>query len=173
MSAESPWTYEIEVSALPSNGQSFELAPDAATRARLAKHAGVNAVQELSLKLDVKPTEAGAEATGELTGVVRQTCVVSLEEFDSPISEGIEVDFATDSVPPSEEDEDTEGQPDPIIDGKIDLGALASEFLILAIDPYPRKPGASLPNLPGADAENSAKASPFERLSGLKDRIKK
>jgi hypothetical protein len=34
-----------------------------------------------------------------------------------------------------------EEEPDPIVDGKIDLGALAAEFMILGLDPYPRKPG--------------------------------
>ena len=36
---------------------------------------------------------------------------------------------------------DDEDEPDPIIDGKIDLGALAAEFFALGLDPYPRKPG--------------------------------
>ncbi len=33
-------------------------------------------------------------------------------------------------------------QPDPIVGGHIDLGALAAEFLTLGLDPHPRKPGA-------------------------------
>jgi hypothetical protein len=37
-----------------------------------------------------------------------------------------------------------EDDPDPVIEGKIDLGALASEFFALGLDPYPRKPGAVL-----------------------------
>ena len=35
-----------------------------------------------------------------------------------------------------------EDDPDPVIDGKIDLGALTAEFFALGLDPYPRKPGA-------------------------------
>ena len=37
-----------------------------------------------------------------------------------------------------------EDEPDPVIDGKIDLGALTAEFFALGLDPYPRKPGAVL-----------------------------
>jgi hypothetical protein len=33
--------------------------------------------------------------------------------------------------------------PEPIVDGIIDLGAVTLEFLALALDPYPRKPGVS------------------------------
>ena len=36
-------------------------------------------------------------------------------------------------------------EPDLVTDGEIDLGELAAETLVLAIDPYPRKPGAVLP----------------------------
>ncbi len=32
--------------------------------------------------------------------------------------------------------------PEPIVNGFIDLGQLAAEFLVLGLDPYPRKPGA-------------------------------
>ena len=35
-----------------------------------------------------------------------------------------------------------EDPPEPIVNGAIDLGALAAEFLMLGLDPYPRKPGA-------------------------------
>lgn len=168
-----PWSYEIEVAAIPPEGQSFALKPDEATRERLAEIAEVVAIPSLTVQLEVRPAGAnGARVVGSLEGVVRQTCVVSLEEFDNAISEPIAVDFAVD--PEREGDpEDDEDLPDPIIDGKIDLGALATEFLILAVDPYPRKPGAELVVPAPAEPAPESKPSPFEQLSGLKDRIKK
>ncbi len=36
-----------------------------------------------------------------------------------------------------------EDPPELIEDGRIDLGAVAAEFLALGLDPYPRKPGVS------------------------------
>jgi uncharacterized metal-binding protein YceD (DUF177 family) len=174
MHAELPWTYEIEVATLPPGGQSFVLAPDEATRQKLAKHADVLAVPELKVTLEVRPTAAGVAVTGELAGVVQQRCVVSLDAFDNPVSEHIEVDFAADpGASASDDDEEDEELPDPIVDGKIDLGALAAEFLVLAVDPYPRKPGAELPNLAGEKPGNTTGGSPFEGLAGLKNRIKK
>ncbi len=176
MSAELPWSFEIEVAKLPPDGRSFVLVADEPTREHLAKYAEVLSIPELTVKLEARQTASGAKVTGELTGAVRQRCVLSLDEFDNPVSERIEVEYATDSaaaesdVSVEEEDED---RPDPIIDGKIDLGALAAEFLVLAVDPYPRKPGAELPNLPAEKAENISGKSPFAGLAGLKDRIKK
>jgi hypothetical protein len=50
-----------------------------------------------------------------------------------------------------------------MIGGRIDLGALATEFLMLAIDPYPRKPGATF-EAPAADPGGH----PFAALAALK-----
>ena len=60
------------------------------------------------------------------------------------------IDLAFEPAQPVAETADTEGQqqgvkwndPEPLVGGVVDLGALATEFLILGLDPYPRKPGA-------------------------------
>ena len=54
-----------------------------------------------------------------------------------------------------------EDGPDPLIGGVVDLGALAGEFLTLALDPYPRKPGAAFEEPAPAVPEES----PFSALS--------
>ncbi|PXW57977.1 YceD family protein [Chelatococcus asaccharovorans] len=71
--------------------------------------------------------------------------------------------------------------PDAIVDGTIDLGQLAAEYLALGLDPYPRKPGALfVPKAAGVEAGDDApseddevsvpvdKPSPFAALSRLK-----
>jgi pimeloyl-ACP methyl ester carboxylesterase len=56
-----------------------------------------------------------------------------------------------------------EDEPDPIIDGAVDLGGLAVEFMILALDPYPRKPGVEFhPPASEAAPSNSANAPPVD-----------
>ena len=54
-----------------------------------------------------------------------------------------------------------EDEPDPIIEGKIDVGALAAEFFALGLDPYPRKPGVEFVAL----AESPPADSPFAALA--------
>ena len=49
----------------------------------------------------------------------------------------------------------------------VDLGAIATEFLLLGIDPYPRKPGVVFEAL--ADDEYDT-AQPFSALAALKKR---
>ena len=53
--------------------------------------------------------------------------------------------------------------PEPLIGGVVDLGALATEFLILGLDPYPRKPGAVFE--PPQDRE--PQGGPFAALAKL------
>jgi uncharacterized metal-binding protein YceD (DUF177 family) len=176
MQDEMPWSQPIEVAGLPPEGRTYELVPDEATRERLAAVANVVAIASLKVSLLARPLgEDGAEVTGSLRGVVRQTCVVSLEEFDNKIAESIAVDFAAEvqSKAETDDEEEIEDLPDPIVDGKIDLGALATEFLILAIDPYPRKPGAALEVKDVPEESPEPRRNPFEQLSGLKDRLKK
>jgi hypothetical protein len=55
--------------------------------------------------------------------------------------------------------------PEVLQHGSIDLGALAVEFLLLGIDPYPRKPGVSFE--PPRVVDDPA-AHPFAVLAALK-----
>ncbi len=170
------WSHAIELASVPPEGKSFELVPDEATRKRLAEVAGVVAVPSLRVRFEVRPlADDGAEVSGTLEGVVRQNCVVSLEAFDNPVAEDFSVDFAVDpkSTAETDDEEEIEDLPDPIVDGKIDLGALATEFLILAVDPYPRKPGVAFEGPVVEEAPEEPKRSPFEGLSELKNKIKK
>jgi hypothetical protein len=60
-----------------------------------------------------------------------------------------------------------EDPPESLSDGKVDLGAIAVEFLLLGIDPYPRKPGAEFSPLKSEDGN----AKPFAALEALKKRL--
>ncbi len=58
--------------------------------------------------------------------------------------------------------------PDPLVDDAIDLGAVSAEFLALALDPYPRKPGVSFDDV--LEAPDPAEPSAFAALERLKAR---
>ena len=98
------------------------------------------------------------EAEGVLSARVTETCVVSLDPFSHDVQEAFTVHF----VPPGAEDDN----PDPeAVDqiscagGAADLGEAAVEQLALALDPFPRKPGAALP-----DEATEETPSPFAAL---------
>jgi len=54
--------------------------------------------------------------------------------------------------------------PETLVDGVVDLGVVATEFLMLAIDPYPRKPGAVFEPPQNPDAGSH----PFAALAALR-----
>lgn len=171
MTDELAWTYPVTVARLPEDGERFELAPDEAARAALARRAGVSAVPTLVAKLRVRPDHGGgALVEGSLRATVTQSCVVSLEPFDNPIEEEIYLRFAPAEAIDQPTDElvqlSDEDPPEPMVDGMIDLAEVVGEFLTLAIDPYPRKPGTTFTQ-PQADAP-AADASPFAVLEKLK-----
>jgi hypothetical protein len=97
---------------------------------------------------------------------------VSLEPLVNEVAEEVDLVFVSKGVskaPSSDEengslDAGTSKETEPLIGGSVNLGALATEFLLLGLDPYPRKPGAIFQ--PPADA--SADEGPFAALAPLK-----
>ena len=171
-----PFSRMVAVDALPDNGLEVAIEADAAERAALAKLDGLVDIAKLDAAFEIKRRPQGrVNVRGRVTALITQTCVVSLEPFESMVAEDVDVDFmrvddlekaererlkARDQVKPGEEEE--ADPPDPITDGKIDLGALAAEFLALALDPYPRKPGVAFEEiLPQATEDRE---SPFAIL---------
>ncbi|MGO9675223.1 MAG: YceD family protein [Methylocella sp.] len=180
----------VEIDEVPEGGLQVAIRADAAERAAIAENAGLIAVESLEADLDVaKLGEGKFQVAGPLRARIVQTCVVSLEPFESEIHAEVAADFAGQAKKSllrrgkaaREAMRDTESRddlsqsfaaqldaPDPIVDGRIDLGALAVEFFILNLDPYPRKPGV---RFEGAEFSSSpdAAASPFAILKNLKD----
>jgi uncharacterized metal-binding protein YceD (DUF177 family) len=141
----------------------IEVVADAAECAALAVRMQVPAVLSLSCRFKLTAGQGGSiAAEGALRARVTQLCVVSLEPFDSEVAEDFRVRF----VPAGREsdDEDPEAEDElPYEGATIDLGEAAAEQLALALDPYPRAPGAALPGEaePGSD-------SPFAALARLR-----
>ena len=181
------WSAPLVVMEVPPQGADIALEADASVREQLARLNGLLALSSATAKLHAtRRGREGLHVTGEVRARVTQTCVVSLEPFESDIVEPVDVEFEPsrapkpareapermsrrrrDARPPVEEDEegmDDLNAPDEIVDGKVDLGALASEFLTLGIDPYPRKPGVAFEE----PKEKSASVSPFARLAERK-----
>ncbi len=174
--ASHPWSFPILVSQLPEAGLHQVLETTPAQRGLLAAAAGVTAVLQAEASLDVT-SEAGGRVhvAGTVRARVEQTCVVSLDPVENDVEELIDVTFAPpdqiSAMPKSvqkEQGDDAEipDLPEPIVNGAIDLGKLATEFLVLGIDPYPRKPGAAFaaPETPPDPDEH-----PFAALRALKE----
>jgi uncharacterized metal-binding protein YceD (DUF177 family) len=138
-------------------------------RAALARRFDLQAIDRLEADFTLRRAGNGViHVNGTVRGAVVQSCVVTLE----PVPAGVEEEFAADFAdradqPAGEEEIDFEAAdpPEPIRNGHIDLGELAAEHLALGLDPYPRAPGARLPQ--GSEPEEP-EARPINPFSILK-----
>jgi len=147
------------VDDLPALGRHVRLEPSPDLLAALAKPAGVEAVERLVAAFDLTPRGTGVHVGGRVTATVRQTCGITLEPMRNDIDEAVDVDYVAARAAPG--DVAGEDEPEPLTGNSIDLGVLATEFLILGVDPYPRKADAAFE--PPAAAEP---AHPFAALAG-------
>jgi uncharacterized metal-binding protein YceD (DUF177 family) len=135
---------------------------DEGERAAVARRLGIEAVDTLRCGFELRRWEgATVQAHGALRARVRQVCVVTMESFDTEVEEDFEVRF----VPEGQEAEEVDLEaPDeiPYAGAMIDLGEAAVEQLALALDPFPKKPGAEL----AAEARDEAE-NPFAALRRL------
>jgi uncharacterized protein DUF177 involved in 23S rRNA accumulation len=172
-----PWHAPLAVEDVAETGAHIHLVADAATRAAVTRIVGLRDLPRLEANFDVTRQGGGLRVVGRVSATAGQSCVVTLEPIASEIDEAVDVVFA-----PQTAGEKTAGEagaseqpaprevkwndPEPLIGGVVDLGALATEFLILGLDPYPRKPGAVFKPAPDATAD----AGPFAALAELKRR---
>ncbi|MBY6242007.1 DUF177 domain-containing protein [Methylosinus sp. Sm6] len=187
---DSAFSRPLAVAEVPEEGLEVHVAARPDECAALAAADGIAALTRLEADLSVRREGAGGvRVQGELRAELRQTCVVSLEEFDATLVEPVDVAFAPEPAPrpaptldrrprrPPEPEEQSpsshfvdldEDEPDPLLDGRIDLGAIVAEFLALAIDPYPRRPGASFAAPPEGD-----ETTPARPFAGLGEALRK
>ena len=175
MSTESPeFSRIVRANELGKAGISLEINPTEEEREALAERLGIIGLPELSGEIEVKRwRKGGAKLVAHVKATMRRKCVVSLEEFDASFEGDFEARFAspTDEIGMAG---DLEGElfldpenddPPEVLDGdKLDAGEAVAQFLVLNLDPYPRRPGVEFEE----NVEEPQKTSPFAVLEGLK-----
>jgi uncharacterized metal-binding protein YceD (DUF177 family) len=175
-----PWRVPIAVAQIPETGLHHDIEADPAVRGAVADVGGLREVLLARASFDVTPERGGRfRVAGRVQARIGQTCVVTLEEIETDIDEPVDLVFAPPEQIPQmaalideaeESDDEVPDPPEPIENGTIDLGRVATDALYLAVDPYPRKPGAVFePVVEAADPEDH----PFAALKALKAEPKK
>jgi hypothetical protein len=151
-----PWRVPVALEDVGEDGRHFDLVADQDVRAAVARLAGLRDLPRLEANFDVtRSGAAGLHVVGHVSATVGQTCVVTLEPLANAVEEDVDLQFAPPPPPVERSADDTDddedesrkpernwNEPEPLTGGVVDLGALATEFLVLGLDPYPRKPGA-------------------------------
>lgn len=139
----------VEADSVGTHRMERRISANPAERAALAKRFGLIGIDRLEAVCALKRAGDGViHVTGELEADVIQSCVVTLAPVPAKVAEAFSADFADeDRRRPGDQDVgfDEDDPPEPIRNGHIDLGELAAEQLALALDPYPRVPGAAIP----------------------------
>jgi hypothetical protein len=174
MSTADPWSVPITVVQIPDTGLHRDIEADRPVREAMAEVAGLREVLSVHASLDLTPQSGGrVHVTGRVRARIGQICVVTLDPIENEIDEPINLIFApSEQIPDladlvdeaAESDTEIPDPPEPIINGVIDLGRLATDALFLAIDPYPRRADAAFePPVEAVDPQDH----PFAALKAL------
>jgi uncharacterized metal-binding protein YceD (DUF177 family) len=140
----------------------IDVAADPKECAALAERFGLQSIETLSASGHVRQRPGQRwHLSATLQARVVQTCVVTLEAVAQGVEDRIVLDFAA-AQPKDEPDldlsaEDAEPLPE---DGRIDVGEIVAQHLYLALDPFPRAPGAAWPAGAAEAAQDSPAAPP-------------
>jgi uncharacterized metal-binding protein YceD (DUF177 family) len=146
--------------------RSIEATPEEC--AALAARLGLQSLVAFTAAFRITRQAGGGEylAQGRIHARAVRSCVVSLEDFTEPTDLAFTVRFVTEETSEDEALEapyDYEDGPDEVVyeNDTLDLGEAAVQEYALSLTPYPRKPGAQMPEL-GQDG-----GSAFDVLKNL------
>jgi uncharacterized metal-binding protein YceD (DUF177 family) len=136
--------------------------------ARVAARLGLQSLVTFTATFRITRQAGGDEylAQGRLHARAVRNCVISLEDFTEPTDLVFTIRFVTEEASQDEALEapyDYEDGPDEVLyqNDTLDLGEAAVQEYALSLNPYPRKPGARIPDL-GQEGGN-----PFDVLRNL------
>lgn len=167
--------WEHAAKDIPQAGLSRKRAAEPAELAAIAGALDLVACSRFEADYNIKPTVQGRfHVFGTLRAEIAQACVVTLEPISSIVEERFDVTFwPADDMPAQESgvvDLDEESDPEPIVGGQIAVGRVVFECLAAAIDPFPRKPEATLDRTSTApeDGSDGKPQSPFAVLANIR-----
>lgn len=154
-------------------GVSYDIAAEPRELAALAVRFGLKELKSLSATVRLKLIAGGTlvRVDGSFRADVVQTCGVTLAPVPAHVEDDFRMTFAVE--PPDVEAGDVEWSfeddaPDPVEGNAIDIGEAVAEHLSLALDPFPRAPGAEFEPPPDDQAPSEEKANPFAVLAHLR-----
>ncbi len=160
----------------------FCLQPDAGARKSIAVELDLLALRKLRFQGTVAPVgDADWLLTAELGATVVQPCVLTLEpvttRLDVPVSRRFVAGFAPVTTDEEEETEMPEDDSIEPLGREIDLFAVMTEALSLALPLYPRAAEAELEETtfsePGTEPMKDEDLRPFAGLASLRDKLDK
>lgn len=179
------FSHSIAVANIGPRGLTLKIEANEAERQALARRFDLLALDRLEASLRVTLTPAGVTVEGDMVADAVQRCVVTLGPVPEHIDEHFVQRFSEDA--PSDEELfarieeqgldfllDEDEPPEPIENGRVDLGeAVVQQFAVL-LEPYPRAPDAALqlkrPGITLNDETPLDEENPFAKLASLREK---
>lgn len=155
----------------------IDVAADAGERAALVRRFDLVSLDSLEASWTIRREAAGIAARGRVRATLAQPCSVTGEPVPATVDEEARLLFVPEGDASEEELElDADAADTIFYDGAaIDLGEAAAETMALALDPFPRAPGAEEAlreaGVRGDDEPDTGGA--FGALASLRDRLGK
>lgn len=189
---EPEWSYMFDTERIDREPVKLVIAPDERQNAAIVKRLGLDGLEGLEARMTLRrnPGNMVINIEGVIVARAFQKCIITLAPLEMDINAPFEAWYADSSQTLSftkakrerdlEKDNieqpvlDEADDPEPIVDGHIDLGELAVQHLSLNLDPYPRAIGASCElgddDAGGARKTGEAYHNPFEALKNWREK---
>ena len=142
------WSISRSLARLRLPGQET-FSADEASRARIARFLDLEGLGAMVASLNHEAWRDGARVWGRVEAVATRLCGVTLEPFEERVEADFDQCFVPEGSPnaPAPEAEvvvtlETDDPPEVVPGETVDLATYLVEVLGLALDPFPRKPGA-------------------------------
>ncbi len=170
------FSHVVRIDRIGAEPTRLRLEAGAEERENLARRFALVAVDMLAAELELRRSGEDVTVEGRLQADVVQSCVATAEPVPAQVEEDFTLRFRPAPEPgrPDEEVELSDEELDTLFyeGAQIDLGEAVAETLALALDPYPRAPGAD-EILQAAGVKSEEEAGVFGALAGLRDKMRK
>jgi hypothetical protein len=155
----------VPVDHVTERGRVQDIVADAAERAALAARFGLIAVDRLEARVTLTRAGLSYRLEADWRADVVQTCTVTLEPVPAHLSDRLAERYGLAEQGPELDLDPELDTAEPIEEGVIDIGEAVAQALSLSLDPYPRKPGATL-EIPGGAGQGGGAFAELARLKG-------
>lgn len=155
----------VRLADLDADGTSKRLDATADQLEGIAGRLGVERVSAFAGEATVRLTPEGASVSGHVRAALVRSCVVTLEPVEEIVEDQFELRFARGAPEGDIELSLDEDWPDLLEGDAIDVAEILVEQVALAMNPYPRKPGAAYVH---GQSDGIEEVSPFAVLRNLK-----